>query len=137
MQRRMADGLTYSPRSRIVVTSEHRRRVLYEGVAGSLGTEVAEALMEMLPPAGWSELATRRDVGQASALLRGEMATLTSELRGEMATLKGELRADMGHMEARLRKDISDQTRTIMLGMCGTMAAVVGAFAGLLTAFAR
>ena len=75
--------------------------------------------MERLPPEGWSDLASREDVEHSAALTRGE-------LRGEMAA-----------MEARLRKDISTQTRTIMLGMCGTMATVTGAFAGLLVVFAR
>ena len=102
-----------------MVTGEQRRRIVFDGVAGSIGTEVADALMEMLPPEGWSDLATRQDVEHASALL------------------KAELTGEMGSLEARLRKDISDQTRTIMIGMCSTMAAVTGVFAGLLTVFAR
>lgn len=79
-----------------------KRRLLYDGLVAGLGADVANASMDHLPPAGWSDLATKQDL----ELLRAEMA---SELRAEMAS----------------------QTRTLMIGMVGTVVAALGTVAGL------
>ncbi len=67
--------------------------------------------MEHLPPAGWSQLATKDNVNNAFTLtkseLRQEMVEMKSELRQEMAEMKSELRQEMVEMKAELKGDIA------------------------------
>lgn len=70
-----------------------------EAFTATHGVEVADIIMEHLPPAGWSDLATRQDVAQQGlqlrSELRGEMAQLRTELCGEIAKVRDELRTEM------------------------------------------
>jgi hypothetical protein len=87
----------------MVEATEARRRLVHNGIAGSAGPEVADALMELLSPVPWSEIATKQDLAILEARLGGE-----------------------------LRKEISAQTRSILLGVIGAMAASYGATAALI-----
>ena len=71
--------------------------------------------MELLPPTGWPEFATHQDV----------------------AILAAELRAEMSEMKAELRGELRDQTRTIMIGMFGMVAAFAGTMAGVTATLAH
>jgi hypothetical protein len=41
--------------------------------------------MEHLPPVGWADVATKRDLDHLALELRAEMANLAAELRAELA----------------------------------------------------
>jgi hypothetical protein len=41
---------------------EARRHELHERARRALGVEAGDTLMEMLPPVGWADVATRRDI---------------------------------------------------------------------------
>jgi hypothetical protein len=64
------------------------------------GTRVAEAMMEVLAPLPWTEVATRADLERLSTELRGEISQLRAELRGEMAELRGEMRGMLPRLYA-------------------------------------
>ncbi len=91
-----------------------------EAFATAHGVEVADIIMEHLPPAGWSDLATRQDVAEQGLLLRselrGEMANLRDEIRGEMAELRDELRGEISE----LRKEMNEGFRSQLRWMTGT-----------------
>lgn len=121
-----------------MVTSDQRRRVLYDGVAKQLGADVAHALMDYLPPAGWSDLATRGDLDRAAAELRAEMHKEFADVRQEIAGLRGDMQREIGglrgdmHTEiGELRRDMSAWGRTIVLSFVGATVTAVGAMAGL------
>jgi hypothetical protein len=101
--------LTIGERALIVVINDERRRFLYQGLAAGLGADVANALMEHLPPEGWSGLATRSDLDRTAAELRAELSQLAAQLRAEMAA----------------------QTRTLMIGLVGSVTTAVAATAAL------
>lgn len=55
-----------------MTTADNVRRILHSAFEKACGPRPAEILMKHLPPAGWRDLATRRDVESAS-LLRTEL----------------------------------------------------------------
>lgn len=120
--------------------SEESRHRLYGRLEEVLGEEQAATLMEHLPPVGWADVATRRDLDHLGGALRSEMAVLGTELRSEMAVLAGELRVEMavlggelrvemGAMESRLRSDLArvrSDVRTLFLGLVGLQVSGAG-----------
>ena len=69
------------------MVSDQDRRELYGALERELGGGPAATMMELLPPAGWADVARQSDV----VALRGEMAQLRGELKGELAEVRGEL----------------------------------------------
>ena len=51
---------------------ERARHELYLRLEEQLGTEAATTLMEHLPPVGWADVATKRDLDQLGDRLRAE-----------------------------------------------------------------
>lgn len=71
--------------------TERQRHELHEWAKRVGDEEVAATLMELLPPVGWADVATKRDLDH-----------LRSELRSELRADMSELRADV-HRELRLQ----------------------------------
>lgn len=72
-----------------MATDDENRRELFDLLEAGIGSRGAALLMSYLPPTGWTELATKRDLDALRAELRGEMA----ELRGEMRSMLPKLYA--------------------------------------------
>jgi hypothetical protein len=47
-----------------VTIDERTRHEMYLGLEQKLGTTVADALMQHLPPVGWADVATKHDLAQ-------------------------------------------------------------------------
>ena len=88
---------------------------VYEALKTAHGEKVANAFMEMLPPAGVPELATKADV-----------ALLGADLRAEIAQLRGEF-------GERLERGLREQTTRFV----AWMFAVVGISSTIVAAAAR
>jgi hypothetical protein len=93
-----------------------------EAFVDSYGGEVADIIMEHLPPSGWSDLATRRDIAEASMVLRGDFERQFHELRGEMQSLRAELKIEMAEGFQRQIKWMVGS----MIGMFTAFSAVAG-----------
>jgi hypothetical protein len=142
--------------------SEDRRHEMYEGLIEALGRERATTLMEHLPPVGWADVTTKRDLDQQTLVLRrdmeaefgkfrAEIASVRAELGSEIASVRAELgseiasvRAELGSeiasvrteiaaAEARFERALRDQTRLFFLGLLTSNAT----FATLAFAAAR
>jgi hypothetical protein len=88
----------------MAVTEKHRHE-LFNEVERVLGERHAETLMELLPPVGWADVATKHDLDTAIGSLRREMAGLA---------MKDDIHA--------LRRDVITWILTAM----GIQTAVVG-----------
>ena len=79
--------------------TEDQRHDLFEGLIRVLGREKATTLMEHLPPVGWADVATKRDLDHQASVFRRDLEIETGKLRAEMhagfTDLRTELRAEM------------------------------------------
>ena len=73
--------------SEIMAISEEARHRLYSRLEEVLGARDASTLMEHLPPVGWSDVATKRDLDHLAAELRVEIARQGAETRTGLRTL--------------------------------------------------
>lgn len=98
-----------------MAVDERSRHELYRKLETVLGPDEAATLMEHLPPVGWADVATQRDV----ALLREDLA----QLRGSLFELEDRV---MLRVEARLHQEITAQTRVMIFSLISTVLAVAG-----------
>lgn len=86
-----------------MTVGERRRHRLYEEVAEAMSEESAETLMEYLPPVGWADVATKRDLGELEA---------RTALRLDEMERRFEIRLDGTdqRFEARLQAELRKQT---------------------------
>lgn len=93
-----------------MAVGERERRELQEALVGTIGPEPTDTLLSYLPPVGWADVATKRDLDNFAAQLRLEMAEMKTELRTEVAGVRAEiadLRTDLTTNIADLHTEIS------------------------------
>ena len=66
--------------------SEESRHALHLRLDELLGRSEAATLMELLPPVGWADVATKRDLDALEARVTGEMKALEGRLHLQLAT---------------------------------------------------
>jgi len=110
--------------------TDETRRGLHEAVTKVLGREYGNALMELLPPVGWSDLARQSDItavrGEMS-VLRGEMSELRAELKGEMSELRAELKGEMAELRGEMRALLPKLVTANIASMIGVSGLVLAA----------
>ena len=60
---------------------EARRYELHETARRVLGPEAGDTLMELLPPVGWADVATKRDVDLLAIATKRDLDVLSTEIR--------------------------------------------------------
>jgi len=117
--------------------TEDKRHDLFEALVEVLGREKATTLMEHLPPVGWADVATKRDLDHQStvtrhdveveaARLRSEMQTGFADVRSEMHTGFAEMRGEIAAIEIRFERGLREQSRTFFLGMLAANTTLAG-----------
>ena len=123
----------------MMVVSEESRHVLYQRLEEVLGRQEATTLMEHLPPVGWADVATRRDIDE----LHHEIEVMHHDFDGLHTRLDdyhqfterefGNVRDDIRTIGVRLdgfqaRFDqVHTEFRTMMLAVMSMMVVLVAA----------
>jgi hypothetical protein len=97
---------------------EQSRHELYRRLEEILGPGPAATLMEHLPPVGWADVATKRDLEVLEGRLQGRLDRELGHVWFEFGRVHEEL--------GRLHADIANWGRTIVLAMIGAVIAAVG-----------
>ena len=66
---------------------EQARHRMYRKLDELMGSKEATTLMEHLPPVGWADVATKRDLQVLRLELKQDVEILRHDLRGEMESL--------------------------------------------------
>ena len=103
---------------------ERARHELFLRLEQVLGAEPAETLMELMPPVGWADVATKRDLDALEQRIELRFEAMDHRfdgLRHELvATFRGELLAAVTAQT----NIISAQTRTLVLANLGAVLSV-------------
>ena len=106
-----------------------------EAFIAAHGTEVANIIMDHLPPTGWSDLATRRDLSETALVLRSELkseiADLRDELKSEISGLRDELKSEVSGLRDELKSEISGLRNEMHRGFASMFKWVVGTMIGM------
>lgn len=84
-----------------MVMPERQLTTLYSQLADAIGTEAAGTLMELLPPNGWDQVATKGDIRASEELLRRDLSASENLLRGELKSTEGRLTVEIASSESR------------------------------------
>lgn len=111
------------------------RHQLHLSLDHALGEENAAVLMEHLPPVGWADVATRRDLDHVQFMMKKDLDLLRSDLRAEMAELGAELRTEMTELRTELGTEIGRLELRMEQLFTRFLLQLLGALAGLFTLF--
>ena len=103
----------------MAITEENRHK-LYQRLDEVLGTEQATTLMEHLPPVGWADVATKRDLDAGLALAKANLDAGLASLRSDIDAGFALVRADLASTRHELRAELHREVRT------GVLANLVG-----------
>ena len=115
--------------------TEASRFQLRTAIGQILSEEAADTLMELLPPVGWADVATKTDLHY----LNGDIQNLRNEIKSDFDSLRNELKGDMLNLQLTIDVAIArifhEQTKwliTTMIAMNAVTVAVAVALSKLI-----
>jgi len=85
---------------------EARRHELHESARRMLGIESGDTLMEMLPPVGWADVATKRDFDGLAAATKRDFDGLAAATKRDLDGLAAATKRDLDGLAAATKRDL-------------------------------
>ena len=82
-----------------MTVTEQARYHLHQQLDDSVGEKGANTIMELLPPVGWADVATKRDLDQQSERLGLMVRAEISGVRAEIAGVRGDFQNSLRRMQ--------------------------------------
>ena len=89
----------------MTITDKQRTEV-HNCLRDLMGQEMADIMMELLPPVGWGEVVRRQDVNGLGVALQAELSETRSDLRREIQAVRHELQAEIQTFRGELKAEI-------------------------------
>ena len=108
---------------RMVMVTEAERHGMYAALKVKLGDEVADILMEHLPPTGWGDVARKQDV----VALKQDVVALKQDIvaiRQEIRDVKSDLMREIDRLDRTLKWVIGLGV-TVSLGLFAMQAQIL------------
>ena len=86
--------------------TEASRFQLRTAIGQILSEEAADTLMELLPPVGWADVATKTDLQHLRDELKAEIHSLRVATKTDLQHLRDALKADMLNLRNEFKADI-------------------------------
>jgi hypothetical protein len=120
-----------------MAVDERSRQALYAKLQEVLGAEEATTLIEYLPPVGWSDVATKRDLDNlavatkrdldnVAVATKRDLAELAAANRHEHEQLALSWRLELESTTTDLRREIHSEIRSLMIFMSSLFVALAG-----------
>jgi hypothetical protein len=93
--------------------TEASRFQLRTAIGQILDEEAADTLMELLPPVGWADVATKTDLQHLRDELKSDIHSLRNELKGDIQNLRVATKTDLQHLRDELKGDMRALQLTI------------------------
>ena len=93
--------------------TEASRFQLRTAIGQILDEEAADTLMELLPPVGWADVATKTDLQYLRDELKSDIHSLRNELKGDIQNLRVATKSDLQHLRDELKGDMRALQLTI------------------------
>ena len=91
----------------MAITEESRHR-LYQRLEELLGTEQATTLMEHLPPVGWGDVATKRDLDHLAAATKQDLENHRAMTKRDLENHRAMTKRDLENLRAMTKRDIDN-----------------------------
>ena len=105
------------------MVDERSRLKLAEAAKEALGDDAGITLMELLPPVGWADVATKHDLLALDARFEGRFVALETRMGGLEHRMDG-LDGRMARLESELRAQ-TWKLMTLMVAVVGVVVAAV------------
>lgn len=112
--------------------TDSQRTDVHNCLRDLMGQEMADIMMELLPPVGWGEVVRRQDVNGLGISLRAELSETRSDLQREIQAVRHELKTEIQEVRAELAtfREVTnsrlDSLEKSINGLKQTMTALIG-----------
>ena len=118
--------------------TDSKRTDIHNCLRDLMGHDMADIMMEFLPPVGWGEVVRRQDVNSLGVALRSEMSVMGSDLRTEIAAVRNELTAEIAEVRTELTAEIAavrNELKTEIAGVRNELKSDIAQLRGEFVAF--